>query len=282
MNIHSINSKIMDEFPWPKENANKHSRGRLGVFSGDELNTGAARLCANAGARIGAGWVVIYAPYEAAKVIACHETSIMVKAIKYDGKIPQNIEDYNAIIIGPALGFDGAKYAYLRNLCGANVPLVLDADALTYIANSQNGNFFELFEMRGAPIVLTPHSGEFYRLFDFPQSDDFKQKISHTLAAAKQANAIIVHKGAKTIIATPVGEISILEKSSPFLATAGTGDVLAGLIGGLMAQGAKPYIACQIAVYLHAMAGISLNAGLIAQDLPLEIAQILNEYYNKE
>lgn len=282
MKLHSITQSCMKDFPWPKENANKHSRGRLGVFSGDELNTGAARLAANAGARIGAGWVVLFAQYEAAKIIASHETSIMVKAIKYDGRLPNDIEDYGAIIIGPALGFDGAKYAYLRNLCGANVPIVLDADALTYIANSQNGNFFELFELRGAPVVLTPHSGEFYRLFDYPQSDDFKQKISHTLAAAKQANAIIVHKGPKTIIATPLGEVSILEKSSPFLATAGTGDVLAGLIGGLMAQGVLPYIACQIAVFLHSQSGISLNAGLIAQDLPLEIAQILNEYYNKE
>lgn len=278
MNIHSIDKKCMLSFPWPKEDANKHTRGRLAVFSGDELRTGAARLAANGGARIGAGWVVIFAPIDAAHIIACHETSIMVRAIKYEGKLPQDIEEFDALIIGPALGFDGAKYAYMRNLCQIDVPLVLDADALTYIANSQNGNFFELFELRGAPVVLTPHSGEFYRLFDFPQTEDFKQKIKQTIDAAKISNAIIVHKGPKTIIATPFGEVSILEKSTPWLASAGTGDVLSGVIGGLLAQGVNPYIACQIAVFMHSKAGELLGAGLMAQDLPIAIAEVLGEY----
>lgn len=281
MKIHSIDKNIMSQFPWPDANANKHSRGRLALFSGNELHTGAIRLAANAGARIGAGWVVIHAPFDAAQIIAGHETSIMVKAIKYDGYIPKDIEDYGAIIIGPALGFDGAKYAYLRNLCQTNVPIVLDADAITYIANSQNGNFFEIFEERGAPVVLTPHSGEFYRLFKFEQNVSFEEKIKQTIDAAIMANATIVHKGAQTIIATSDGECAILEKSTPFLASAGTGDVLSGLIGGLIAQGLDEFIACKIAVFIHAQAGISLGAGLMAQDLPIEIAEILNQYYKR-
>lgn len=281
MKVHSIDKNIMSQFPWPDMDANKHTRGRLALFSGDELHTGAIRLAANAGARIGAGWVVIHAPFDAAQIIAGHETSIMVKAIKYDGYIPKDIEDYGALIIGPALGFDGAKYAYLRNLCQTNVPIVLDADAITYIANSQNGNFFEIFEERGAPVVLTPHSGEFYRLFKFEQANNFDQKIKQTIDAANMASATIVHKGAQTIIATSDGECAILEKSTPFLASAGTGDVLSGLIGGLIAQGLDEFIACQIAVFIHSQAGISLGAGLMAQDLPIEIAEILNQYYKK-
>jgi ADP-dependent NAD(P)H-hydrate dehydratase / NAD(P)H-hydrate epimerase len=267
----------MGSFPWPLKETNKHTRGRLAVFAGNEFCTGAARLAANAGARIGAGWVVIFADFDAARIIAAHETSIMVKPIKIERGPPNDIEEFGAIIIGPAFGFDASRYALLRNLCLGNAPIILDADALTYIANSKVDNFFEIFDERNAPVVLTPHSGEFYRLFNFNQNVDFDEKIDQTLAAAKIANAIIVHKGAKTIVATPDGKCATLEESTPFLASAGTGDVLAGLIGGLMAQKTDAFIACQIGVYLHARAGISLGAGLLAQDLPIEIAEILKE-----
>ena len=270
-----IDDKVINYFPWVKHDAQKHSRGRLAVFSGGELHTGAARLAANAGARIGAGWTVIYAPLDAARIIATHETSIMVSQFEYKDECPSDIERYNAIIIGPAFGLEGDRLNVLQAIAAQNIPIVLDADALTHI--SRDKELKEIVVCRQIPAILTPHSGEFERLFG-TSATNLDDKIMITLKAAEKINAIIVHKGPETVIANPTGEFAVLQDSTPWLATAGTGDCLCGFIGGLMAQGLEPFKAAQLAVYLHAKCGEKFGAGLMAQDLPQTLTQILNDY----
>jgi hydroxyethylthiazole kinase-like uncharacterized protein yjeF len=273
-----INEGVMENFPWVKPNAHKHSRGRLAVFSGGELHTGAARLVANCGARIGAGWVVMFAPIDAARIIAAHETSIMVEEYEYSPILPSKITDFRAIVIGPALGFGKGKYAAIKSLLGLENKLVLDADALSMIANdtSQFG-LREIIKERQFETILTPHEGEFSRIFA-QSADSLEEKIEITQYGAAKINATIVHKGAQTVIAAPNGETAVLENSTPWLATAGTGDCLAGMIGGLVAQGLDGFTAAKIAVYLHAECGKTFGAGLLAQDIPNLIPEILDEF----
>ena len=277
-----IDKSVMQNFPWVKTNAHKHSRGRLAVFSGGELHTGAARLVANCGARIGAGWVVMFASIDAARIIAAHETAIMVEEYEYSPALPQKITDFRAIVIGPALGFGKGKYAAIKSLLGLENKLVLDADALMMIANDTSSHGLrEIIKGREFETIITPHEGEFSRLF-VHSADDLDEKIEITQVAAAKINATIVHKGAQTVIASPNGDVAVLENSTPWLATAGTGDCLAGMIGGLVAQGLDGMRAAKIAVYLHSECGKAFGAGLMAQDIPNILPEILNEYAPNE
>lgn len=270
-----IDESIMQYYPWPKIDAHKHSRGRLMVFSGDMLHTGAARLAANCGARIGAGWVVICAPFEASKIIATHETSIMVRAFEYKSEAPDDLDEYNSALIGPALGFDNREEALLA-IINTYIPLLLDADAITIISKDK-AKYFAAFKARKSQIVLTPHEGEFFRLFG-KKGQNLEEKTTITIEAAKLANAIIVHKGAKTVIAAPNGEFAILEDTTPFLATAGTGDCLCGIIAGLLAQNVDGFIAAKIGVFIHAKCGQYFGAALMAQDIMNVLPKVLNTY----
>ena len=277
-----IDKSVMQDFPWVKANAHKHSRGRLAVFSGGELHTGAARLVANCGARIGAGWVVMFASIDAARIIAAHETSIMVEEYEYSPSLPQKITDFRAIVIGPALGFGKGKYAALKSLLSLENKLVLDADALSMIANdTSHHGLREIIKERQFETILTPHEGEFSRLFA-QSADDLDEKIEITQVAAAKINATIVHKGAQTVIASPNGDVAVLESSTPWLATAGTGDCLAGMIGGLVAQGLDGIRAAKIAVYIHAECGKAFGAGLLAQDIPNLLPEILDGFAPEE
>lgn len=275
--IRLILPNVMDFFPWPKTDANKHSRGRLAVFAGAELQTGAARLAAINGARIGAGWTKIFANHNAAQIIATQITSIMVGAYEHGEKLPAELSGYDAIIIGPAFGLGVLEQGTLGRVLGLEAALVLDADALSLLSQDTK-NAFAIIKSRPSPTILTPHSGEFSRLFEVKVSKQLQPRIDETRFAAKKSGAIIVHKGAQTIICAPQGETWVLEHSTPWLATAGTGDCLAGLIGGLLAQGVEAVHACQMAVYLHAEIGKHIGAGLIADDMAQHIGAVLNKY----
>ncbi|KAF0113484.1 MAG: sugar kinase [Hyphomonadaceae bacterium] len=272
-----INSLCMETFPWPNSDANKHSRGRLAVFSGGNLQTGAARLAANCGARIGAGWVKIFAPNRAAQIIATHISAIMVDAYEHGDDLPPEIHGYNALVIGPAFGFGAAQQTTLTSIMGLDKCLVLDADALTMLSLDSK-TAFEIIKARKAPTILTPHSGEFSRLFGLKVSKQIEVRIEETVYGAKKSGAIIVHKGAQTIIATPNEEVWLLDNATPWLASAGTGDCLAGLIGGLAAQSCAPIDACKMAVFLHAQIGAFIGAGLIADDIAPNIGAVLDIY----
>jgi len=272
-----IGPPCMDAFPWPQTDTNKHTRGRLAVFSGDGLQTGAARLAANCGARIGAGWVKIFAPSRAAQIIATHISAIMVAAYEHGEELPAEISGYNALVVGPGFGIAAPQQATLTALMGQSIGLVLDADALIMLGFDAK-RAFEIIKSRKAVTILTPHSGEFSRLFSMKVSKSIETRIEETVYGAKKSGAIVVHKGAQTIIATPNEEVWILDKSSPFLASAGTGDCLAGFIGGLLAQGCVPIDACKMAVYLHAEIGKFIGAGLLADDIGPNIGNVLDNF----
>ena len=243
----------------------KHARGRLVVFSGGASATGAARLAARTGLRSGAGLVTLATPPSALLVQASTNVAVMVKRwpeAEAAGAVLEELRAH-AAVIGPALGLDGQSRTTVLSSSSAACARVLDADALTDFADAPEA----LFDALTPRDVLTPHEGEFRRLF--PDLDDgWGHKIARVAAAAERAGCTILLKGADTVIATPKRTPVINWHADPALATAGSGDVLAGLIGGLLVQGVPAFQAACAASWLHGDCGRHLGPGLIAEDLP--------------
>ena len=254
------------EFPIPGHESHKYSRGHTLVVSGPALNTGAARLAALAALRIGSGLVTVVADERAAAVHAAHLNAVMIRAGNSVDDLERHLSDtrINSVVVGPAAGVNDETCRKVLACLGSGAAVVLDADALTVFADDQD-TLFNAISGRDAPVVLTPHAGEFARLFQ-QQANDCRTDIA--AAAAKQSGAIIVLKGADTIVAEPAGRVSISANAPPWLATAGSGDVLAGAVGGLLAQGMDAFFAASAAVWLHGEAGCVGGPGLIADDLP--------------
>lgn len=261
-------------YPWPGARSHKHARGRLAVFCGPRHATGAARLAARAGARIGAGWTALLATPQAADIVAAHETSLVIEPLREPG-LPEGFADrYRAAVFGPAVGLDEAAAARLAALLETPVPLVLDADALTLLARDET--LRARLTARAAATILTPHDGEFARLTGDRQDPQTRAcHLTATRAAARELGCIVVRKGAATVIAAPDGRTRINTHASPWLATAGTGDVLAGLTGGLLAQGLDAFEAASMAVWLHGDAGLRAGPGLLAEDLEGHLPAVL-------
>ena len=257
-----------DRLPWPGPDTHKHQRGRLGVVSGGRLNTGAARLAARAGLRVGAGLVRILCPPDAGPVIAGAVEAVMVSDFETPEALSKLAGPLDCVVIGPAAGLTEATVRNLEALAGTEAALVVDADALTLF----KGRADELFARLDATDVLTPHEGEFERLFPGLLA---KGRETAALEAARHSEAHLVLKGRETVIASPDGRVRINRNGSPWLATAGSGDVLAGLIGGLMAQGMEAFDAASAAVWMHADAAGRFGPGLIAEDLPDLIPAVL-------
>lgn len=248
--------------PRPGADAHKHSRGRLLVASGGVSTSGAARLAARAGARIGAGYVTLTCPPSATLVNAMRLTSILLTSFDAPEELAKQGERADAIVAGPAFGLDRIKPAAVA-LAALKKPLVLDADALTGFVDDPNA----LLSVTHETCVLTPHGGEFARLFpDIAASD--ASKLEKARAAAKRARCVVLFKGPDTVIASPDGRAAVNTNATPYLATAGSGDVLAGVIGGLLAQGMPPWEAACAGAWIHGEAGRAFGPGLIAEDLP--------------
>lgn len=260
--------------PWPGADTHKHVRGRLGVVSGKATQTGAARLAARAGLRIGAGVVRILCPPDAAAVIAPAVEAIMLTPFSTDEALAEAAENLDAVVIGPAAGVNDATRAHVRALAGTGAALVVDADGLTVFEGWPE----DLFEVLDRDDVLTPHEGEFRRLF--PDLLDLGREAA-AAGAATRAGAVVVLKGAATVIAAPDGRISVNDNGAPWLATAGSGDVLAGMIAGLMAQRMDSFDAARAAVWIHAEAARGFGPGLIADDLPDRIPAVLAALYSQ-
>lgn len=258
--------------PWPGPEAHKHARGRLGVVSGKATQTGAARLAARAGLRIGAGVVRILCPPDAAAVIAPAIEAIMLTPFGSEEALAEAATNLDAVVIGPAAGVTDSTQANVRALAGTGAALVVDADGLTVFEGWPD----DLFEVLDRDDVLTPHEGEFRRLF--PGLLDLGREAAAT-EAAKRAAAVVVLKGAGTVIAAPDGRLAINDNGTPWLATAGSGDVLAGMIAGLMAQRMDSFDAARAAVWMHAEAARGFGPGLIAEDLPERIPAVLAALY---
>ena len=255
------------QFPWPEMSGHKYSRGHTLILGG-ALLTGAARLAAMAAMRIGAGLLTVAAPRTAWSVYAASLTSAMVQPIKDADDFGALLSDTrrNAILLGPGAGLgDETQTATLAALATERA-VVIDADALTSFA----GNPAMLFEAIRGPCVLTPHEGEFARLF--PAKGD---KLSRARAAAAQSGAVVLLKGADTVIASTDGRAVINSNAPPTLATGGSGDVLSGMITGLLAQGMAPFEAACAAAWMHGEAAASFGPGLIAEDLPGLIPGVL-------
>ncbi len=248
-------------FPRPLRDTHKYARGGVIVWSGPVLQTGASRLAALAALRIGAGAVTLVGARDALLVQAAHVTAIMLAeddAAAFAGRM--QTDRVRAACVGPAAG--AAAFAVAVAALQAGKPLVLDADALTAFATEPD-HLARLVRRQDRAVVLTPHEGEFARLFpDFAGS-----KAERARAAAAATGAIVVLKGADGIIASPDGRAAVVGNAVPWLATAGSGDVLAGFITGLLAQGMPGFEAACAGCWIHAEAGRRLGAGLIADDL---------------
>ncbi|MBB1247682.1 NAD(P)H-hydrate dehydratase [Rhizobium sp. G21] len=243
----------------------KYSHGSLAVFSGGAMQTGAARLSAFAGLRGGAGLVTVISPAEAASVHAAQLTAVMLKTADNVGDLEAILDDarLNAFVLGPGFGVGEQARDFARMVKDRRV--VLDADAITSFREDPDA-LFSAFA--GEPrLVLTPHDGEFARLFPDLASDEALSKVDRALAAAARANAAVILKGADTVIASPDGRAAINTNAPPWLATAGSGDVLAGLCGALLARGLPVYEAACAAVWHHGEAGSRAGRGLTAETL---------------
>ena len=253
----------LDRFPWPLVSAYKQNRGHLGVVSGEAWQTGAARLAARAGLRIGAGLVSVLSPLDALAVNAAHLEAVMLRPFETEAELQELASAYEAVVIGPAAGVSEATLANVLALARTGAALVVDADALTVFRDEPE----ELFSVLDRDDVLTPHPGEFERIFPGLLKSS-AQRITAARAAALRAQAVVLIKGPDTVIAAPDGRAVVNVTGVPWLATAGSGDVLAGLIGGLVAQGMESFRAACAGVWIHAACAAAFGPGLTSEDLP--------------
>jgi hydroxyethylthiazole kinase-like uncharacterized protein yjeF len=266
----------LPRFPWPTAASHKHARGRLVVVSGEAWSTGAARLAARAGLRIGAGLVTVLSPPEALAVNAAHLEAVMLRGFETDLELEQAAKDVDAAVIGPAAGVGEPTLLNVLALARTGAALILDADAITVFRDDPE----ELFSLLDRDDVLTPHVGEFERLFPGLLAGS-AERIVAARTAAERAGAVVLLKGADTVIAAPDGRCAVNGNGSSWLATAGSGDVLAGFIGGLVAQGMESFEAACAGAWIHAEAADLHGPGLIAEDLPGLAPAVLRRLFDE-
>ncbi|MEE9455024.1 MAG: NAD(P)H-hydrate dehydratase [Paracoccaceae bacterium] len=261
---------------------NKYTHGHALIVSGPSGKTGAGRLAARGALRIGAGVVTLASPPDAMLENAAQVTAIMLTPVADAVAFARVLQDtrINALCLGPALGLD--RRDMVEVALKSHRKLVLDADALSMFADDPKA----LFDMLHEKCVLTPHAGEFKRMFpdiaaklaETPTKGPAYSKVDATRDAAKRAGCVVLYKGADTVIADPTGSAAInsahFERAAPWLATAGSGDVLAGFITGLLARGVEPMHAAQTAAWLHVECALKFGPGLIAEDIPEQLPAV--------
>ncbi len=270
-----------DRFPFPSLSAHKYTRGHALVTSGPLTATGAARLAARAALRAGAGAVTLLSPGGALAVNAAQITALMLERIDDADGLRASLQDArrNAILLGPAMGIGAHTRAFVETALDSGASVVLDADAITSYAARTKTLHEAIAQARGA-VVLTPHGGEFARLYEDIAADTRLSKIQKARSAARRCGAVVVYKGADTVIAAPDGQVAINTNAPPWLATAGSGDVLAGIILGLLAQSMAAFDAACAGVWLHGEAGTIAGPGLIAEDLDAALSLARKQLYN--
>jgi len=266
------NTPALWRFPWPRLEGHKYSRGHCVVVSGPAHATGAARLAARAALRVGAGLVSVASPPEAVAVNAAHLTAIMIKPFQEAAGLGALLSDrrLNAAALGPGLGVSKETRELVTAVLKSGAAAVLDADAITAFQDEPQA----LFGLLDDKCVLTPHAGEFERLFP-GLLDQSASKLEAARIAAARSLCVVVLKGADTVIAAPSGRAAINANAPPSLATAGAGDVLAGLIAGLLAQGMPAFDAACAGTWLHGESARLFGPGLIAEDLPEMLPAVL-------
>lgn len=264
-------------FPRPGWGGHKYHRGAVMALSGGSLNTGAIRLAAEGALRAGAGLVTVLSSSDAAPVHAAHLTAIMLRIADNSEQVSAHLADATRIrmcvVAGPAMSVGAQTREKVLAVLNSGAGAVLDADALTSFADQPAA----LFSALRADDVLTPHTGEFARLFGDAEHAD--GKLAAARAASATAGCVVVLKGADTVIAAPDGRALINANAPPDLATAGAGDVLAGFIAGLRAQGMDGFGAAAAGVWLHGACGQAVGPGLIAEDLPRALPGVLRQLF---
>jgi hydroxyethylthiazole kinase-like uncharacterized protein yjeF len=255
-------------FPLPCIDGYKYTRGHAVVVSGGLSFTGAARLAARGALRAGAGLVTIATPREALAVNAAASFAVMVRPVDGADELARFLDDprRNVVLLGPGGGVGQLTRDLVLTALKGERAVVLDADALTSFAEEPQ-TLCAAIRSRGKATVLTPHEGEFSRLFK-SLADEAPSKLERARRAAKTSGAVVLLKGPDTVVAAPDGRAAIADNAPPWLATAGSGDVLAGIVAGCLAQGMPGFEAAAAAVWLHGEAGTTAGPGLIAEDLP--------------
>ena len=257
--------------PVPAPDGHKYSRGHAAVVSGGLSTTGAARLAARGALRAGAGLVTIASPRDALAVNAAASLAVMVRPVDGAGELADFLADKrrNAVVLGPGGGVGPAMRNQVQAVLRSGAAALLDADALTSFADHPEALFVDIAARSGLSTVLTPHEGEFARLFSgINKSSEVQGKLERARMAARTSGAVVLLKGPDTVVAAPDGRATIADNAPPYLATAGSGDVLAGFIAGLMAQGMPAFEAASAGVWLHGEAANAFGPGLISEDLP--------------
>ena len=258
--------------PVPGPAAHKYRRGHALIVGGGPESTGAARLAARAALRVGSGLVTLAGPPDSLVVNASHSTAVMTESFAGPAALAAVLgrRRRNAVLLGPGNGVTEATRANVLAALRSPAACVLDADALTVFAGRRDA----LAAAISGPCVLTPHDGEFARLFG--EAPAGRGKADSARLAAWSTGATVLLKGADTVVAAPDGRVAINGNAPPDLATAGTGDVLSGLVAGLLAQGMAPFEAACAAAWMHGAAARAIGSGLIAEDLPEALPDVLS------
>jgi ADP-dependent NAD(P)H-hydrate dehydratase / NAD(P)H-hydrate epimerase len=261
-------------YPWPDPQGFKYSRGHCVIVSGPAHATGAARLAARGALRVGSGLVSVASPPDALAVNAAALTAIMVKPFSGAAGLGDLLKDkrLNAVVVGPGCGVGDATRQFVAVILASEGAAVLDADALTSFQDDPDA----LFGLSREPAVLTPHQGEFERIFAGLLAGS-QNRIEAARSAAATAKCTVLLKGPDTTIASPDGRAVVCTNAPPWLATAGSGDVLAGMIGGLLAMGMDSFDAACAGAWLHGEAANCFGIGLIAEDLPEQLPTVLRD-----